>query len=170
MPVDPASLKLLIYPAEALRQSCVDVDPCDAEVAVVARTMIELMHEHEGIGLAAPQIGMPWRLFVTRGDEEDLVRINPVIEVLDPAVEVEEEGCLSLPGIRVDVARPVSVVMRSLDLAGNVNEEQTDDLMGRVWQHERDHLDAVLIIDRMGPMDRLANRRQLRSLERTFEA
>jgi peptide deformylase len=166
MPVDPALLKLLIYPAKALRQSCVDVDPSDAQVAAVARTMIDLMHEHEGIGLAAPQVGLPWRVFVTRGEEEDLVRVNPVIEVLHPAVEVNEEGCLSLPGVRVDVARPVSVVMRSLDLSGNVHEEVADDFMGRVWQHERDHLDGVLIIDRMGPMDRLANRRQLRSLER----
>jgi peptide deformylase len=140
MTVDVADLRILHYPATPLRDVAKPIEAIDDTVAAVAARMLELMHEADGAGLAAPQVGLSWRMFVTKADDRrpDLVYVNPVLGELDPEIAVREEGCLSLPG---------------------------DGLLARVWQHEIDHLDGVLIIDKMTPMDRIANRKPLKELE-----
>ena len=134
--------------------------------------MIVLMHEAEGVGLAAPQVGLAWRLFVARGegeDDPDEVFINPELE-LDGDLVVREEGCLSVPNVTAEIRRPTAVTLTALDRDGRQITRQDADLLARVWQHEVDHLNGVLIIDRMSPMDRIATRRTLKSLEAAARA
>jgi peptide deformylase len=195
---DPGSLAILCYPDPSLRRPAKPIEVIDDEVRRVAHRMLELMREAEGVGLAAPQVGLPWRMFVAhdlqpvQDDDSDSghnsgnrpgqapdqdagptpglgqpcrVWINPQLEVFDPATDSDEEGCLSLPDILVHVTRPVQIRIRGLDLDGNLVEAQTDTHLARVWQHEIDHLNGVLIIDKMSSMDRIRNRRAIRDLE-----
>lgn len=149
-----------------------EVDPTDETVQAVARRMIEIMFEHRGVGLAAPQVGLPWRIFVTRhpnnpdNEESGLVWMNPVLDVIDGSVESEEEGCLSLPEIRGEIKRPLAIRISGHDVNGKPISAESDELIARIWQHENDHLDGVLIIDKMSAMDRLVNRKLIRDLER----
>ena len=168
MPVDPQRLAIVHYPDPILRTKAKPVPAIDEEVRAVARRMIELMHEADGIGLAAPQVGLPWRMFVTRGlgeDDPELVFINPILEVIDREGTVHEEGCLSLPGINVDIRRPKGIRLTAQGLDGKPFTLESAEFPARVWQHEHDHLEGVLIINRMSPMDRLATRRALKDLE-----
>ncbi len=172
MSVDPQTLALQIYPAPILLKCAQDVDPSDPNVRAVALRMMELMFEHHGVGLAAPQIGLSWRLFVTRNpsgqeDEENaVVWINPKLEVICDDLEIDEEGCLSLPDIRADIRRPAGIRISGFDLDGEPQELSSNDFIARVWQHENDHLDGILILDKMNTMGRLVNRRLIRNLER----
>lgn len=171
MAIDTASLHLLYYPSDVLRARAEEVDLADPDLAGVIDRMVELMIAHKGVGLAAPQVGVPWRLFITRESEtEARAWINPVIEPLDTELEVEEEGCLSLPDIRADIRRPRAVSINAADADGEAVQSTSDDFESRIWQHEYDHLDGILIIDRMSPMGRLANRRAIRGLERAARA
>lgn len=171
MPIDPDKLRIVIYPAQVLRQQAAPVKAINDEVRAVARRMLELMHDAPGVGLAAPQVGLAWRMFVANaspehGPEDDRVFINPVLS--DPSREIEpyEEGCLSLPRINAEIRRPKRITITALDLDGEEFSLTSDQFPARVWQHETDHLDGVLILDRMTPMDRLANKKALRDLER----
>lgn len=129
--------------------------------------MIELMHEAGGVGLAAPQIGLPWRLFVTDVPDEGgpKVYVNPALTA--PSVEraTAEEGCLSLPGIHVDVQRPVQVTLTALDLDARPITQTSNGFAARVWQHEFDHLNGVLIIDRLSAEQRQVHRQTLKELK-----
>jgi peptide deformylase len=122
--------------------------------------------------LAAPQVGVTRRLLVMNptGQPEDMrILVNPAIH--DPHGSVEaEEGCLSLPGVNVQVRRAQSCRVTAQDLQGRPIELKLDDLSARVCQHEYDHLNGVLIIDRMGPSDRIASRKTLRALEEQFQS
>lgn len=169
MTVDPDRLRIVHYPDPALRARTQPVDPSDPVVRAIAARMIELMHEAEGVGLAAPQVGLAWRLFVTHArdaDPVDRVYFNPKLTLEPGAMEAVDEGCLSLPGINVTVRRPVVARLRAVDLEGGVFDQTADGFLARVWQHEFDHLEGRLIIDRMGPRDRLATRKAIRELER----
>lgn len=166
--MDVSSLHILHYPHPALRRRAEPVETVTDEVLAVARRMLELMHAAPGVGLAAPQIGLSWRLFVanpTGEPADDRVFVNP--EIVDPSRDVApmEEGCLSLPDVRGEVRRPIRATVRATGLDGEAFELTSDALPARVWQHETDHLDGVLILDKMAPMDRLANRRTLKALE-----
>jgi peptide deformylase len=146
-----------------------EVDPSDPTVQAVARKMVEIMLEFNGVGLAAPQVGLAWRLFVTRdpdNEEGGIAWINPVIDLLCDEVESDEEGCLSLPEIRGDIRRSINIRISGPDIDGNHSSQESDGFMARVWQHENDHLDGILIIDKMSKMDKLVNRRLIRNLER----
>lgn len=167
MPIDPASLRIVQFPAEILRRKAEPIDQITDETRVVARRMLELMRQAEGIGLAAPQVGLPWRLFVTASHEQEPERvfINPELTEPSEDLDVHEEGCLSIPNVRVEIRRPKAITITARDLDGRAVTLRRSDLLARAWQHEVDHLNGVLIIDRMGPMDRLANRRALRDLK-----
>lgn len=169
MSVTAAALQILHYPAPQLRRRTDPVGEIDASVQAVAARMIALMREANGLGLAAPQVGVPWRMFVTNGHEEspDRVYINPTLSVVDTALVLKEEGCLSIPGVNVELRRPQAATINALNLDGQPFELSDDDVLARVWQHELDHLDGILIIDRMSPMDRLATRKILKELEAT---
>lgn len=181
MPVDPTSLFIVHYPDPVLRTRAAEVPEVTGEVRAVADRMVELMLEAPGIGLAAPQVGLPWRLFVChvppeKGESPDtdpmtctarpLVYINPVLR--DPAGPVESgsEGCLSLPQITGDVMRPRTITVDALDRDGKPFTQTATGLLARCWQHETDHLDGVLILDRMSHLSRLRTRSAVRGLEK----
>lgn len=168
MAVESRTLEIVWYPEPVLRQKAEPVAEVTDEVRAVASRMIELMHEARGVGLAAPQVGLPWRMFVanpTGEPDDNRVFINPVLRDASRKAETREEGCLSLPHVSVEVTRPALITIDAVDEQGNAFTLTSDGLPARVWQHEYDHLDGVLIIDRMTPADRMANRRALRELE-----
>jgi len=173
MSIDPAALKIIRFPDPRLRARASTVDPADRALPGIIDRLFDLMRDAQGIGLAAPQVGLPMRIFVTHVPDEDPVDrvfINPQL-TLDPGgVDAEEEGCLSLPEIRVTVRRALRVRMHALDRSGQLFEREQDGFLARVWQHEYDHLEGKLIIDRMSVMDRLATRRALQDLEADYEA
>lgn len=183
MPVDPNSLSIVHYPAGVLRKRAIEVAAVTDEVRQVAVRMIALMHEAEGIGLAAPQVGLPWRLFVAHVPEDPdddrsttsdpvtataapTVYINPVLSAPEGIVEPYDEGCLSLPNITGEVLRPPHITIAALDLEGKPFTTRGGGLLARCWQHETDHLDGVLILDRMSQLSRLRARRAIKELER----
>lgn len=167
-----SSCRLALHPDPVLRAKARPVEVFDDDLRSLVGEMTRLRREHEGIGLAAPQAGHDLRIFVCNTEEaedaEDQVFINPEILEADGPLEWFEEGCLSLPGIRGNVRRPVRVRIRAFDLDGNPFELESDELPARVWQHEFDHLEGVLILDRMRPLDRLSNRRALKELESMY--
>lgn len=172
MRIDPAQLRILHYPAPVLRKRAAPVGDIDQSIKDLAERMIELMNEADGLGLAAPQVGVPLRMFVAQVKQEDepvRVYINPELSEFAPEMESHEEGCLSLPGIHVHVRRPYAATITATDLEGNRFSLTSDGLLARVWQHENDHLDGVLIIDKMNTMDRLATRKALKELQAAAE-
>ena len=168
MSVKPEQLQIRIYPDPVLREPTHPVEQVDDQVRAVAARMLELMHEVRGVGLAAPQVGLSWRLFVANPTGEpgdDRVYINPRLDEPGRQTEARDEGCLSIPGITAEVTRPTTVRVRARNLDNEPVELQAEGMLARIVQHEHDHLDGVLIIDRMTPMDRMANKRALRDLE-----
>jgi peptide deformylase len=167
MTVDLSSLRILHYPDPILLRVAQPVEAEAEEVRAVARRMIEIMHEAEGVGLAAPQVGLPWRVFVTGGrdgDPVDRAFINPVLTLARGEVEAAEEGCLSLPGLTAEVRRATAATICAVGLDGASFTMEGQGMTARIWQHECDHLDGVLIIDRMSTMARLASRKLLKEL------
>lgn len=168
MTADPEKLEIVLYPHPALRGVAEPVGEIDDSIRAIVKKMIELMHEAPGVGLAAPQVGLPLRMFVANptGEQgDDRVYINPQLVNPQGPNAPREEGCLSLPGINVEVRRPSAITIRATDEQGQPFEDSADDLLARIWQHEYDHLQGVLIIDNMSMIDRMANRRAIRELE-----
>lgn len=169
MTVDPAALTILRYPHPMLLRTARPVEEITPQVRSVVSRMFELMREARGVGLAAPQVGLAWRLFVANSGQEgepDRVYINPVLRQPEGGLEAAEEGCLSLPDVLGDVWRPPIITIEATDLDGRRFTLRSGELLARVWQHECDHLDGRLIIHRFGQMAKLANRRILKELER----
>jgi peptide deformylase len=163
----PDKVSVIHYPDPRLRQVCEPVTDFNGELAELAQEMLRVMREDRGVGLAGPQVGVLKRLFVmnvTGEDKDNRVFVNPVIRDRSGSAEAEE-GCLSLPGINVNVRRAKRCLIEAQDLQGNPFTEEGEDLVARCWQHETDHLDGVMIIDRMGPTDRMATRKTLKDLE-----
>jgi peptide deformylase len=150
------------YGDPALRMRASEVTVFDDELQRVAERMIALMHDADGVGLAATQIGVLRRFFVFHDDGEDRVLVNPVIALSSTETEIDEEGCLSLGPARVDVERPVAVTIEARDAAGEPVSLELEGLAARVVQHELDHLDGKLVIDRTDPESRREALRQLR--------
>lgn len=165
------TLDIISYPDPRLRKKAAPVTEFDERVAALVRRMLKLMHDANGVGLAAPQVGVLWRIFVmnaTGEPNDDLVLINPEISAREGSKE-GEEGCLSIPEVRVAVRRALRCKIRAQNEQGEWFELAGEDLPARIWQHETDHLDGVLIIDKMGPADQIATKKQLKELERQFE-
>ena len=137
------------YGDPVLKTPAVAVDDIDGKVSRLIDDMFDTLYTSDnGIGLAAPQIGVQKQIFVWEMDDEPMVIINP--EIVESRGEwVYDEGCLSIPGLYVEMVRPNEVLMRGLDLDGNEIEIEADELMGRLFQHELDHLHGVLMFDRM---------------------
>lgn len=155
-----------------LRTVARPVDGFDGELRDEIRWMGQLMHDAMGVGLAAPQVGISHRLFVYRVEPDSpiVAVINPELEWTGDDTELGEEGCLSIPGIQVDVERPVHVRVGGLDEHGDVVHIEASGLEARVIQHEMDHLDGVLILDRTSKDQRKAAMRALRDAERARAA
>ena len=146
------------YPDPVLRMKAKEVELFDEPLAALAERMSALMQEARGVGLAAPQIGVLQRLLVFQADEADPVRalVNPRVVSASEEVEVADEGCLSLGAatVVVGVERPEAVVIEARSPEGEQLSLEVDGLTARVLQHEVDHLDGILILDRASPEDR----------------
>ena len=150
------------YGDPVLRMTAGDVESFDDELARVAERMAALMHDADGLGLAATQVGILRRFFVFYDEGQDRVLVNPVIAQRGSALDVDEEGCLSLGSVRVPVERHVEVTLEAKDEKGNSVRLELEGLPARVVQHEVDHLDGVLTIDRTDPASRKEAMAQLR--------
>lgn len=163
--------RVVYYPDPRLRKACALIENFDDSVAALAERMLQIMRAGNGVGLAGPQVGVCRQIFVcnpTGLPEDDHIYVNP--ELLDLVGTVEaEEGCLSLPEIRAMVHRARKCRIRAVDVNGDPFEQDGQDLIARIWQHENDHLGGRLIIDRMDATDRIANKKQLANLEAQFK-
>ena len=166
-------MKILKYPHPALRVHARPITAIDAEVQSAAGQMIDLMYKHEGLGLAAPQVGLDVQMLVMnfKGDPEqkdmEYVAINPVI-VESKGVLNDREGCLSFPGLYQNVRRAKTVKVQAYNLKGELVEKTVTELESRAWQHEIDHLNGVLFIDMMGPISRFQARGDIKKFEKQF--
>jgi peptide deformylase len=163
-------LKIILYPDPRLKKMSEPVTDFDARLHDIVVQMFKLMRESHGVGLAAPQVGVNLRLFVMNPSGEagdDQVYINPVLS--EPAGQEEaEEGCLSLPDIRVKVNRNKIITMHAQDLEGQAFQQSANGFIPRVWQHEFDHLNGILLTDRMGPVAKMTHRKRLKELEELY--
>jgi peptide deformylase len=150
------------YGDPVLRMRAAEVEAFDDELERITRRMAELMHDAEGIGLAATQIGILRRFLVCTLDGEDRVLVNPVVEPVGGETEVDDEGCLSLGPVRVPVERTNRVKVDARDAAGEPVSLDLEGMDARVVQHELDHLDGVLLLDRTDAESRREALAQLR--------
>jgi peptide deformylase len=152
-------LPIITLPDPLLRKMSVRVERVDDELRRLADDMLETMYDAPGVGLAAVQVGIPRRLIVvdTSGKEEErrpLVLINPEILSLGSEMRAHEEGCLSIPDVRVDIERPGSLRVRFLGRDGKAQELEAEGLLATAIQHEIDHLNGRLIIDFLSRLKR----------------
>ena len=167
---DLEKLHIVYHPNLVLKKVCAPVEEFDEGLRNLANRMLELMKQGNGIGLAAPQIGLLIRLFVvnTTGEsEDDFVCINPRFSELTGAAE-GEEGCLSLPGVTVTMRRAATAIIEGFDVEGKPFTKTGVDLQARMWQHEADHLEGRLITDHMSTADEIANRLALKQLKEEY--
>lgn len=164
-PGEVLALEIIHYPHPTLRREAKPLKRVDREFRTMVEEMFDLMYEHEGVGLAGNQVDLPYRVFVTNveGDpavkEAEVVFINPVLSKGKGQV-VGTEGCLSIPGVTAEVPRKEKITIEAYNLSGNKIAAEVDGLFARVVQHETDHLDGTLFIDRL-PEAQLADVRPL---------
>ena len=161
---------ILRYGERPLHQKAADVTTFDEGLQRLIDDMIETMYAAPGIGLAATQIGVPQRVFVVdlsvgRNPAELMVLVNPTIVELD-GVQLEEEGCLSLPGFNATVVRPARAVVTGLDREGTERTVEGTGLLARAFQHEMDHLDGSVFVDRLRGIKRDLIVRKIQKLKR----
>lgn len=153
-------LEIVKYPDPALALKAEPVQEITGEIRQLAANMIETMYAAEGVGLAAPQVGRSLRMFVMdpfhrEGERRPVALINPQLELSEESIISENEGCLSVPlNFRANVARAAKVRVRALDLDGNPYEAELEGLPAIVAQHETDHLEGTLFIDRLSHLKR----------------
>lgn len=150
------------YGDPVLRMRANEVEAFDEELVRLSERMTTLMHDADGVGLAATQVGILRRLFVFHDGGEDRAIVNPVLTKEGGGVEVDEEGCLSLGPVRMPVERPLEVTLEGVDVLGAPLRLDLEGLQARVVLHELDHLDGKLIIDRTDSESRRAAMAQLR--------
>jgi peptide deformylase len=165
-------LGLVEFPHPALRRPAKPLVRLDDAVREAVARMFEIMYEAEGIGLAANQVALPYRVFVVnctgrQGEGQEHVFINPVLS-RPRGTAVQEEGCLSLPGVRMDVRRPQKIVVDAFSLEGEPIRMDLDGLLSRVVQHEFDHLEGRLFTDRLPEAAALEVRRELETFREVF--
>ena len=162
-------LTIVKYPEPVLEQPGEPVTEFNDELRKLVADMFETMYASQGIGLAAPQVGVSKRLTVVdlsqgKDPAQKLVLVNPEV-ILTEGRQYEEEGCLSFPEIREKVVRAAKVRIRAQDEKGKWFEMDGEELLSRCFQHEIDHLDGVLFIFRMSPLKRNLNLRKIRKLQ-----
>lgn len=168
-------MKIVHYPHPALRAKARPVERVDADVQKAAAEMLELMYKHDGLGLAAPQVALDAQLLVLNVESDpqrkdlECVAINPVIVETKGTAINDREGCLSFPGLYQNVRRFKTVVVQFYDLAGRLHTRECHDLEARLWQHEIDHLQGTLFIDRMGSLGLHRSQKDLEKFIADFE-
>jgi len=162
-----STLPIRTYGDPVLGAPTTDVENIDAKIAALAASMIETMHEAPGVGLAANQVGVQKRMFVYDKGEGPHVVVNPVI-VETSGEWTYEEGCLSVPGLSWEIVRPNAVHLKGFDLDGNELDIETNEYQGRIFQHEVDHLDGVLLIERLSDDQKKEAKKLLRKRRLSF--
>ena len=167
-------MKVLNYPHPVLKYKCKPINKIDQGLRDLVAEMFQIMYEDDGVGLAANQVGLPYRLFVMNpeGDpekkEEELVCINPVILKRSGKVE-DNEGCLSFPGIHADVLRAEAITFESISLDGEIQRFDWKGHKARIVQHEIDHLNGIGFVDRLSAGAMLEIKQELEDLKTVFE-
>jgi peptide deformylase len=177
-------LPIVCYPANVLRTRCKPVVQVTDQLRELVQDMIETMHDAHGVGLAAPQVGIDQQIavidvshnpqcvsfFRKNGEAEDMVThmplvfINPQVESLGKNKATEEEGCLSFPALRGQIRRSAVVRVTYQDLDGLTQQIETDGLLARAFQHEIDHLNGILFIDRLSSVGKIGLKRKMNEL------
>lgn len=165
-------MKIVQYPHPTLRHKSKSIQRVDKKLKAMVEEMFELMYEANGVGLAANQVDLPFRLFIVnlaakKDEGEELVFINPVVSNKKGSDE-KEEGCLSLPGVYAPVKRPEKVTFNAYNLKGEELEAELDGLMARVVQHETDHLDGVMFIDKLSTTNSMTVQEEVAEFEERF--
>jgi len=158
------SYQIRVMGDPVLRQEAKLIDDIDGRIVRMVDDMVPAMYEAEGIGLAAPQVGIQKRLFVYDIGEGPQTLVNPEIVEAD-GEWVFEEGCLSVPGLSFEIVRPKEVHLVGRDLEGNEVSIEADELLARLFQHELDHLDGVLLLDHLEREERKAALRRWREIQ-----
>jgi len=161
---------ILKYGDSSLHQTAVDVPAITADIERLIDDMIDTMYAAPGVGLAAPQIGVPFRVFVVdvslgRDPLGLIIMVNPEFVSRD-GMQLEEEGCLSVPGFEATVVRPMHAIIKGLDRNGHEHQHEGTGLLARAFQHEMDHLDGRLFIDHLRGIKRDVIVRRIRKLTR----
>ena len=156
-----------MYGDPVLNQATTPVEDINGRIAALAEVMIETMYEAPGAGLAANQIGVQKRLFVYDQGDGPVVVVNQVIVETDGEWTFEE-GCLSVPGLSWEITRPNAVHLTGYDLDGNEIDIETDEYEGRIFQHEMDHLEGILLVERLDEDQRREAKKLLRKRRLTL--
>ena len=169
-------MDIVLYPDPRLRAKNKAIDSFDDALAKTAREMFALMYDTKGVGLAAPQVGLNIKLLVfnATGDpensESEIVLCNPTIKSKSKDKESAEEGCLSFPQIFGNVMRHVSIGIEAQNLQGEIFEIELEDWQARIFQHENDHLEGMLFIDRMTPASKAMAKNNLAEMREDYDA
>jgi len=171
----PLEFRLTLYPDPVLRKVAAPVEAFDEELRDTVAAMFELMYRSKGVGLAAPQVGLNRRILVANPSgerdqkDEELVLVNATILDRWGSVTSYEEGCLSFPEIYAEVKRPESCRVRAFGVDGQAFEREFDGFTSRVIQHEYDHLEGVLLVDRMSLADKQRHKAALETLVERYK-
>jgi peptide deformylase len=156
------ALEIRTFGDPVLKTRAAPVETFDDALAPLAEEMLTTMREHEGVGLAANQVGHLRRILVAATEDEEYVIVNPQLEEVAETTEKAVEGGLSIPHIQVEVERPTAVTLTGQDATGAPLRIEASGLLARIFQHEMDHLDGVLILDRTDRESRKAAMREMR--------
>jgi peptide deformylase len=140
-------LNIVTYPDKALRRKNEEVQDINQDIKNLVLDMIETMHEANGAGIAAPQVGVNKKILIVNWQKEDYVFINPKITKKSFLKNIDKEGCLSFPGFEIKVKRPKKITVKAIDYSGESIEVVADGMFARILQHEIDHIEGNLLID-----------------------
>ena len=157
-----------------LRKICLPIENIDGDLVTLTENMVETTLAAPGVGLAANQIGLPWRLFVVNigveTDKDNLVAvINPEITAMEGS-ELGEEGCLSIPDVVAEVTRATQIEIKGYDLDGNEIRYEAQGYLARAFQHEMDHLNGKLFVDYLSPLKRQRIKKKLEKIHKTYRS
>jgi peptide deformylase len=167
MTIDVEKCHITHYPAQVLGEPSMPVEKIDDNIRRLVDKMADLMVELKGVGFAAPQAGVPLRLFIISldGSRNNVrVYVNPTVKGEGPVIE-NEEGCLSVPGVYTKIKRYSQAIVTATGLDGNTFTDRGEGLYARALQHEFDHIEGVTIVNRMPTIARITHRKQLKKLE-----
>tara|TARA_Y100000310_G_C20537532_1_gene741613 strand:+ start:300 stop:809 length:510 start_codon:yes stop_codon:yes gene_type:complete len=157
-------LKIIKYPSRILKKKTRKIEEITPEILALLPQMETAMEKNQGIGLAAPQIGVSKQIIIVKGEKKNQAFLNPKIEQKNKKTEIEEEGCLSLPGLFLPIRRSLSISLSCYTKKGQSITIEARGLAARIFQHEIDHLQGKLIIDRITPLQRWKIRKELQEI------
>jgi len=169
--IDIENCRITHYPARVLAGRAQTIERIDDNIRRLVEKMFDIMRQNKGVGLAAPQVGVPLRLFIISldGSAENLkVYINPTVTPAGTLGAIDE-GCLSVPGVYTKIRRYKKCEVTATDLDGSEFTEQAEGLYARALQHEYDHIEGVTIVNRMGQAAKIVHRKQLKKLAQEHE-